>query len=142
MMETGDNEDGWQRISANVQLAMEKLGPLSGIDFGLNRESVAWVEGFVERQRERPDFDAARIDGLVSVIGSFLGECVVVETGGRWQVGGDGNWGVLLPSGATAYPFAKTRKQFLNGLAEGDSIASFYSVVVDHLATKTPGDSP
>lgn len=46
---------------------------------------------------------------------------------------------MLLPSGAIAYPFAKTRKQFLNGLEEGDSIASFYSVVVDHLAVKTPG---
>lgn len=79
-MDSGENTEERQRIAANVQLAIENLGPLSEIDFGLNRASIRWVEGFVERQR--PGFGADQIDGLVAVIGSFLGECVVVATGG------------------------------------------------------------
>ena len=46
------------QVQSNVDLVISQLGPLSGIDFGLNRESVAWIDGFIERQRSRPDFDA------------------------------------------------------------------------------------
>ncbi|MEU4836220.1 hypothetical protein [Streptosporangium sp. NPDC023615] len=123
------------RIQENVTLAIEELGPLSDVDFGLNRESVEWVEGFIERQRSRPGFDPERIDGLIGVLGSFLGECVVAATGGHWHWSDDHGWGVLLPEGSTIFPFAKVGKQFRGGLEEGESIAGFYRVVVDVIAT-------
>ena len=124
-----------EQIRANVQLVIRELGPLSGLDFGLNRESVEWVEGFIERQRSRPDFDENSLDGLVNTLGSFLGECIAVNTGGTWQ------WseaqqalGVTFPAGGYAFPFAKVRKAFLQGLEAGESISSFYDVAVEYIA--------
>lgn len=113
------------QIKANADLVIAKLGPLSDIDFGLNHESVVWVAGFIERQRQRDDIDADTIDGLVEVLGSFLGECMVANYAGQWQEA-DGRWGVQLKSKVTAFPFSKVRKQFDNGIEGGDNIASFY----------------
>ncbi|MBB2914273.1 hypothetical protein FHS43_005585 [Streptosporangium becharense] len=128
-------EQELSQIQANVRLAVDQLGPLSEVDFGLNRESVKWVEGFIERQRSQPDFDLERIGGLVGVLGSFLGACIVAATGGRWHRSDDDGWGVLLPDGSTAFPFAKVHKQFRDGVEEGESIAGFYRIAVDYLAT-------
>jgi hypothetical protein len=93
------------------------------------------VEGFVERQRQRPDFDPEAATGLVSVLGSFLGECIAVNAGGRWEWSDEHGWGVLLPGDHQAYPFAKVGKLFADGLAGGESIVSFYDIAVDYLAT-------
>ena len=124
-----------EQIRANVQLVIRQLGPLSGIDFGLNRESVAWVEGFIERQRARPDFDEGSLDGLVSTLGSFLGECVAANTGGTWAWSEEQQaLGVAFPAGGMAFPFAKVRKLFLHGLQDGESISSFYDIAVDYMA--------
>jgi hypothetical protein len=117
-------------------LAIERLGPLSGLNFGLNRESVAWVEGFIERQRERPDFDPANLGALADVLGSFLGECLVVATDGEWFRAEDiGAWGVRFPNGSAAFPFAKVDKQLREGLVGGESISSFYDTAVSFVAT-------
>ncbi|MEV0617790.1 hypothetical protein AB0I81_31020 [Nonomuraea sp. NPDC050404] len=129
------DEQELPQIQANVSLAIDQLGPLSDVDFGLNRESVEWVEGFIERQRSRPDFDLEQIDGLVGVLGSFLGACIAAATGGRWHRSDDDGWGVLLSDGSTAFPFAKVRKQFRSGVEGGESIASFYRIAVDFIAT-------
>lgn len=127
--------DELQKIQANVTFAIEQLGPVSDVDFGLNEESVEWVEGFIERQRERPDFDLDESGGLVGVLGSFLGACVAEAAGGRWHYMEEDGWGVLLPDGSTAFPFAKVRKQFRNGLEGGESISSFYRIAVAFIAT-------
>lgn len=115
------------QIKANADLVITKLGPLSDIDFGLNRESVIWIESFIERQRQRDDIDLETIDGLVEVLGSFLGECMVANYAGQWHEV-NGMWGVQLENEATAFPFNKVRKQFDNGIEGGDSIISFYEV--------------
>ena len=62
------------KIKANAEFVVSQLGPLSGLAFGYNVESVAWVDGFIEKQRSNPDLDQDAIDGLVSTLGSFLGE--------------------------------------------------------------------
>jgi hypothetical protein len=38
-----------EKIKANAELVLKQLGPLSGIDFGYNAQSVAWVDGFMEK---------------------------------------------------------------------------------------------
>jgi hypothetical protein len=129
------DDEELRQIEANVRLAIEQLGPLGDVDFGLNSESVQWVEGFIERQRARDDFDVANVGGLVGVLGSFLGACVIAGTGARWHRGDDQRLGVLFPNGSIAFPFAKVEKQFGEGLAGGDSISSFYRIAVDFVAT-------
>jgi hypothetical protein len=121
-------------IKKNTDLVVEQLGPLSGILFGLNRDSVEWVEGFIERQRSSPGFDPNEVGNLVSVLGSFLGECLIANAGGEWHWSDDdADWSVSFGGDNRAYPFLKVRKLFFNGLEGGDSILSFYDIAVDYL---------
>jgi hypothetical protein len=113
-------------IQANVDMVIEQLGPGSGIDFGLNRESVAWVDGFVERQRARLSPD--EIGALPSVVGCFLGACLVEATDARWAHNDELGWGLAFPSENWAFPLAKAQKQFEEG--EADSILSFYDTTL------------
>lgn len=116
------------------QLVIKELGPISGITFGFNKESVRWVEGYIERCRNAGEKEGD-FDGLINSLGSFLGECIVKNAGGEWR------WfeeqqtiGVVLPTGDGVFPFAKTRKQFAKGLRGGDSVYSFYDIAVNFMA--------
>jgi len=120
-------------IRANTAFAVEEFGKLRDEGFGLDADSVSWVEGFIERQRLRLP-GGEEPDGLISVIGSYLGEAIIVAAGGRWIEDDNGGVGVLFDSGDTAYPFAKVAKQFEQGLEQGESIASFYKISVDFVA--------
>ncbi len=125
--------DSPPEIRSDVELAVERLGELTDFEFGLDARSVEWVDGFIQRQRERPGFDLDEAGGLVGVLGSFLGECIVVATGGRWEWDADREqWCVLFPSGDRAFPYAKVWKCFEHG--EGDSVASFYDISVNYVA--------
>ncbi|MFB7718774.1 hypothetical protein [Nocardia sp. NPDC056100] len=125
-----------QAIDSNVQLAIEYFTAASGIDFGLNRASLAWVEDLIEQQRAVPNWDPEpSVNELVSLVGSFLGACIAVETGGEWQVSGvTGALGVQLPNGVFVDPFYKAEKAIRQGVDGGESIASFHRVTVDHVA--------
>jgi hypothetical protein len=72
---------------------------------------------------------------LVSVLGSFLGECIIANAGGSWRWTEERQWGVAFPNNNWSFPFAKVSKLFENGLEGGDSILSFYDVTVDFIAT-------
>jgi hypothetical protein len=125
--------DSPPEIKQDVDLAVERLGELTDFAFGLDAQSVQWVDGFILRQRERPGFDLDEVGGLVRVLGSFLGECIVVATDGRWARDADTEqWCVRFPSGDRAYPYTKVWKCFEHG-AE-DSIASFYDISVNYVA--------
>lgn len=119
------------RIRANAALVVSEFGPLSGFEFGLDEKSVAWVEGFLERQRA----GGQPAERFVSVLGSYLGEAIIAATGGSWTQDAEGNLGVAFASGDMAYPFAKVAKQLDAGLEGGDSILGFYKLSVDHVAT-------
>lgn len=120
------------QIAHNRDFAIKEFGELVDFPFGVNRDSVAWVEGFIERQRTSGN--AKPGGGLHSVLGSFLGEAIIAATGGRWDED-DNGIGVLFANGDKCYPFAKVAKQFENGLEGGDSILSFYSVSVEYVST-------
>jgi hypothetical protein len=130
-----DIERSIVRIRELAEYVVREFGPLSGIDFGYDRESVRWMEGFIERDRERADPARGVPRGLVNTIGAFLGECVVRETGGSWAWDeAREDWSVVFPRGGGAFPFVKVWKQFENGLDGGDSILSFYEVAVHYVA--------
>ena len=117
------NEDA---IKANAESVIAQLGPLSGMDFGYNVESVAWVDGFIENQRIRSDIDENEVQGLVSTLGSFLGECIIRCYGGRWQ-NIKGEWCVSFDDKNAANPFGKVRKQFMHG--QEDSTKKFFEMI-------------
>ena len=114
-----------EKLRSNAALAVKTLGPHSDVAaFGFDRESVAWVEGYIERQRIRPDMTDETKNGLISVLGSFLGECIIHLHGGQWRRDEIG-WGVHFDGGNVAYPFSKVQKLMTNGLEGGGSIVSF-----------------
>jgi len=119
-----------EAIRANAKLVVDKFRSLSGLEasFGYNRESVAWVDGFIERYRSKPDFTIESAAMLVQVIGSYLGECVIHEYGGEWRQREDG-WGVFFDDKNAVFPFAKVYKQFENGVERGDSILGFFDLI-------------
>ena len=119
-----------EAIRQNALTAIGRFGSLSnlGSAFGYNRESVAWVEGFIEQQRRRRDITEHEVTDWVQLIGSYLGECVRHTYAGVWRIY-DGEWGVFFNDSNAAFPFNKVRKQFSNGIADGESILSFFDVI-------------
>ncbi len=96
------------------------------LELQFDAESVKFIEGFIERNKR--GFDKEEIKGLINSLGSFLGQCIIINYGGRWQVDEDnGSVAVVFDDNNKAYPFAKVSKQFDNGLE--DSVYSFYSVI-------------
>ena len=88
--------------------------------------SVKFIEGFIERNKS--NFDKEKSKGLINSLGSFLGQCIIENYGGYWQLDNDtGSVAIVFDDNNKAYPFAKVSKQFDNGLE--DSVYSFYSVI-------------
>lgn len=125
--------DRLAKIRANAAFAIGEFRDLAEKDVGFDMDSVAWVEGFVERARGRYSESGAP-SGLVSVIGSYLGEAILAETNGQWVEDQDGRLAVQFPNEDAVYPFVKVQKQFDEGAAQGESILSFYTVSVSYIA--------
>lgn len=130
-----DDDPRLAMILGNSALVVEELGPISGLaGFGYGPESVAWVDGYIERQRQRMD-DPDAVSSLVSVLGSYLGEAIIKAAGGVWDVHERDEIGVRFDNGDWCFPFSKVAKQFACGTAEsGESILSFYNVSIGYIA--------
>ena len=116
-----------EHIRANAEMVIQQLRPLSGIDFGYTRESVEWLEGYIERLRTSGQFESGDArNKLTSVFGSFLGECIVRCYGGNWKQH-EGAWCVAFENDNAAFPFAKVEKQIDNGLEDG--VGSFFNTI-------------
>jgi hypothetical protein len=101
-----------------------------GVRLETDAAAVEWIDGYVEANRPLPP---EYLDAQSTLVGAFLGECVIAAYGGEWARV-DGEWAVRFDERNAVFPFAKTRKQWENG-AE-DSVRSFYemiSVVYPHL---------
>jgi hypothetical protein len=121
-----------EKIRKNAELVISELGRLSGQQFGFDRDSIAWVESFIESQRHQGRTCDAK-SGLVSTIGSYLGEAIIKNAGGHWDEDEQGNIAVKFSNGDWCYPFAKVAKQFDAGAQAGESIASFYDISVNYV---------
>jgi hypothetical protein len=107
---------------------LEDLAEKVKSELNLNYDigSVKFVEEFIERQRN--NFDGEQRNGLINSIGSFVGQCIIINYGGHWQVDQDTqSICVALDDKSKIFPFAKTAKQFENGLE--DSVYSFYTII-------------
>ena len=89
-------------------------------------DSVKFIEGFIERNKG--NFEKEESKSLINSLGSFLGQCIIENYGGQWQLDNDtGSVAVVFDDKNKAFPFAKVSKQFENGLE--DSVYSFYTVI-------------
>jgi hypothetical protein len=113
-------------IKRNAELVIQQMSQVCGFTFGYDLQSVAWLDGYIERQRARAEITDKVVDGLINVFGSYLGECVIQNFGGRWE-NEEGQWRVSFDEQNAVYPFAKVAKQFQNG--SEDSIKSFFEVI-------------
>jgi len=119
----------------------EKVKSQLNLDYDTN--SVKFVEEFIERQRN--NFDSEQRKGLVNSIGSFVGQCIIKNYGGHWQLDQDTQTVcVALDDKNKIFPFAKTAKQFENGLE--DSVYSFYTIIpavfkIEPLITSNQNDN-
>lgn len=113
-------------IKANAEASIEELAHLTDFEFGYHRESVAWLEGYLERVKAAGVFHGPGRDKLISVFGSFLGECIIRSCGGTWKQR-DGVWGIAFDDETFARPFAAVTAQVDRGLTYG--IRSFFDRV-------------
>ena len=110
-MEEPEIEQGISGIRRLALYVIQEFQPLSEIDLEFNAESVAGAEGFIERERSRRDLSKGVPEGLVNRLGSFLGECIVAATGGKWESSEEQkDWGIQFESGSLAFPFVKVLK--------------------------------
>jgi hypothetical protein len=130
-------DDHINQIKEKASLVISECGPLSDVpEFGLNRDSLVWVEDYIERLKDQPEFDGSAVSNLIEVFGSFLGECLIAAAGGEWHWSEtEQGWGVSFRNNTQAFPFVKVHKLFANGLEAGDSIVSFYDIAVEYLVT-------
>lgn len=98
----------------------------SQLKLDYDTQSVKFIEEFIERQRD--NFDHEQRKGLINSIGSFVGQCVIKNYGGQWQVDEETqSVCIAFNDKNKIFPFAKTAKQFDNGLE--DSVYSFYTII-------------
>src|SRR5581483_4504549 len=113
-----------EMIRANADLAVTTARNQLGVELLFDRHGVEWVDGHLNRIREHLS-DSARA-GVVNVMGSFVGECIVRSQRGEWiEKPGEG-WQVRLrrQNEVTVNVFSKIEKQLAAG--EGDSILSLF----------------
>ena len=53
---------------------------------------------------------------LMSVFGSYLGECIVRRYDGMWKQHESGDWCVAFEGGTMAFPFAKAEEAVVESL--------------------------
>lgn len=116
--------DIFERIQANAALVIKTFGENNDVRLGYDEDSVVWIDGYIERNRE--GWDEQTGENLSNVLGSFLGECIRRNYGGEWKMTENGI-GVAFNEKNVIFPLNKTKKQIEHG--SEDSIASFYQVI-------------
>lgn len=114
------------RIKQNAQLVISIAENQLDTKIGFDREGVAWLDGYIQRQHEHGDPE--NHEGLISTLGSFFGECIIATYGGEWKQTEYG-WSVTFENGNAAFPFAKVAKQLENG-SDDSVLAMFDSMTV------------
>src|SRR5690554_2770715 len=121
-----DGHSPIQQVEANAQLVLDMARDQFALALACDRDGVVWLNQYIEQQHQQGDPNLH--DQLVSVLGSFLGQCVVQTHGGSWQKT-DGQWAVVFSPGHAVYPFEKVRKHLAYGQANGDAVLPFFDAI-------------
>ncbi len=124
-------EDFRRRAQEVIEIARQHMQ----IELKYDMESVAWMAGYIERNRLGNDERSRQ--GMINMLGLFLGECLIRNVGGYWAQR-DGMVCVQFDDASAAFPFNKVAKQMDNGLEGGDSVLGFYQTIVAMRAAAKP----
>ena len=113
-----------ENILENAKLVQSVAKEQLGVAVEFDRVGVEWLDGYVTRQHEMGE--AENVDGLVSTLGSFFGECIVQSYGAAWFQDENG-WSVRFDQQNAVYPFAKLEKHLING--PEDSVLSMFDLI-------------
>jgi hypothetical protein len=117
-----------EMIQANAELAVQSARERLGVSLSFDRAGVDWLDGHLNRLRGHLSPEAQA--GVVNVMGSFLGECIVRSHGGEWIEKG-GEWLVQVKRTYTvsANVFGKVEKQLAR--VEGESVLSLFDFAIE-----------
>ena len=113
-----------EKLKANAELVVSIAEEQLDVEVGYDEAGVQWLDGYIQRQHEQGDPKNRR--GLVSTLGSYLGECIIQSFGGEWA-NEDGTWCIRFDDRNAAYPFAKVAKHLEGG--KGDSVLLFFTAI-------------
>ena len=112
------------QIRHNAELVQSVARNQLNVNVSFDKIAVEWLDGYVIRQHEQGNPD--NLEGLISTLGSFFGECIVQTYGGYWFEGEHG-WCVRFNEKNAVFPFAKIEKQLRNG--SEDSVLSMFETI-------------
>jgi hypothetical protein len=123
-----------QQIRSNAARVAENFGKQSGIaPFANTPESIEYLDEFLERQAATVKASEASINKFVSLLGAYLGECIIANYGGQWQESPQGV-SIAIKTKTQHHilqPFHKVYKRISNGME--DSLAFYFAEFIPHV---------
>lgn len=120
----GEETEKLESIKINSKKTIEMFLQSHNIELKYDKESVQFIDNFIENSGRK--FSEDQQFQLVNILGSFFGDCIRENYGGKWELV-DGYMGVRLESDDVMFPFRKMQKQLDGG--EGDTIFGFYEMI-------------
>jgi hypothetical protein len=118
----------FQQIWANAAWVADNFGKQSGIEpFAYTDESVAYLDDCLDRQADVVKASEASVNKFVSLLGAYLGECIIAKYGGEWQESPQGLF-ISIRTGKQCHilqPFHKVYKRIVDGTE--DSLGSYFT---------------
>lgn len=113
-----------EKLRFNAELAIQRMKELARLDLSYDAASVRLLSEYIDQTRLTMSGEVKQ--GMMNLLGSYLGECIRHQFGGTWQYTENG-LAIIVNDKFGAFPFNKIRKHFDNG--EEDSITSFFNTI-------------
>jgi hypothetical protein len=113
-----------ESIRQNAEIVRNMVEERTNVPVGFDLRALEWIDEYIDKVREPGALDEKTRTRLISMFGSFLGECCVRAYGGRWEVV-DEEWIVVIGPQMTAHPLRRVWKRFDEGPEA--SLAAFFS---------------
>jgi aldose 1-epimerase len=112
-------------IQHNADLVVTDIGKQAEFAFGYDEVSLKWLETYINL--EKVNWDETKRSSMLNLLGSYFGECVRRNHGGKWIQSDSEGTGVEIAEGFVVFPFNKVEKFIDNG--DGDSFVSLYNSI-------------
>jgi hypothetical protein len=117
-----------QQVRANAAWVAENFGKQSGIEpFAHTAGSIDYLDAFLERQEALVKASGESVNRFVSLLGAYLGECIIANYGGEWLESPQG-LAIRIHTKTQIHflqPFHKVYKRIANG--SEDSLGFYFS---------------